>query len=95
MPVIALMPRDRTYARLLNTIREIKARGAPVVAVTDGHDPEVAGLVDVVVALPPTEAAFSPVLSTVALQLLAYHCARERGCPIDRPRHLAKSVTVH
>ena len=95
VPVIALMPRDRTYPRLLNTIREIKARGAPVVAVTDGHDPEVAGLVDEVVELPSTEAAFSPVLSTVALQLLAYHCARERGCPIDRPRHLAKSVTVH
>ena len=95
VPVIALMPRDRTYGRLLNTIREIKARGSPVIAVTDVQDPEVAGLVDDLVELPSTEDVFSPVLSTVALQLLAYHCARERGCPIDRPRHLAKSVTVH
>ena len=95
VPVIALMPRDRTYGRLLNTIREIKARGSPVIAVTDAHDPEVAGLADDVVELPSTEDVFSPVLSTAALQLLAYHCARQRGCPIDRPRHLAKSVTVH
>ena len=95
VPVIALMPRDRTYGRLLNTIREIKARGSPVIAVTDADDPEVAGLADDVVELPSTEDVFSPVLSTAALQLLAYHCARQRGCPIDRPRHLAKSVTVH
>ena len=95
VPVIALMPRDRTYGRLLNTIREIKARGSPVVAVTDADNPEVAGLVDDLVVLPTTEDVFSPVLSTVAMQLLAYHCALERGCPIDRPRHLAKSVTVH
>ena len=94
-PVIALVPHDSTYTRLLNSVKEIKARGAPIIAITDSSDGELAQLVDDVVRIPATEPYFSPILNTVALQLLAYYAARERGCPIDRPRNLAKSVTVH
>ena len=94
-PVIAIMPKDATYLRLLNTVKEVKARGSPVIAITDTDDGEVSQLVDHVVRLPATEPMFSPVINTVALQLLAYYCARERGCSIDRPRNLAKTVTVH
>ena len=94
-PVIAVIPRDRSYPRLLTAVKEIKARGAPVIALTDARDTVLDQVVDQVVHLPATDPSFSPVLNTVALQLLAYHTALERGCPIDRPRNLAKSVTVH
>lgn len=93
--VIALIPKDESYPRLLNTVKEIKARGATVFALTDTNDRELSQLVDRVVHLPATSQYFSPFINTVALQLLAYYTARERGCPIDRPRNLAKSVTVH
>ncbi|MQF83082.1 glutamine--fructose-6-phosphate transaminase (isomerizing) [SAR202 cluster bacterium AD-802-E10_MRT_200m] len=94
-PVIAIMSKDDTYARLLNTVKEIKSRGAPVIALTDSFDGEVSQLVDYVVRLPITEPLISPVINSVALQLLAYYSARVKECPIDRPRNLAKSVTVH
>jgi glucosamine--fructose-6-phosphate aminotransferase (isomerizing) len=94
-PVIALIPRDGTYLRMLNSVKEIKARGAPIIALTDTEDTELSQLVDEVVHLPATDPSFSPILNTVVLQLLAYYVARERECPIDRPRNLAKSVTVH
>ena len=94
-PVIAIMPRDDTYQRLLGTVKEVKARGAPVIAITDADDDEAAQLVDEVIRIPATDPRFSPVLSVVPLQLLAYYMARERGYPIDKPRNLAKSVTVH
>ena len=93
--VIAIIPKDKSYPRLLNTVKEIKARGATVIALTDTNDRDLSQLVDRVVRLPATDAYFSPIINTVALQLLAYYTARERGCPIDRPRNLAKSVTVH
>lgn len=96
-PVIALVPKDRTYTRVLNAIKEIRARGAPVIAFTDTDtdDDAVASVVNELVRLPATDPLFFPVIATAALYLMAYHCARERGLPIDRPRHLAKSVTVH
>ena len=94
-PVIAILPKDETYRRMFSTIKEIKARGAPVVVISNFEDSEVNQLVDYVLQLPSTEPLFSPVIQSVALQLLAYFCASERGFPIDRPRNLAKSVTVH
>ena len=80
---------------MFSTIKEIKARGAPVIVISNFEDSEVNQLVDYVLQLPSTEPLFSPVIQSVALQLLAYFCASERGFPIDRPRNLAKSVTVH
>jgi len=94
-PVIAIAPQDGTYNRMLNTIKEIKARNAPVVVITNGTEGEITQIADEVIMLPNTDPLLSPALSAVALQLLAYYCAIERGCPIDRPRNLAKSVTVH
>ena len=94
-PVIAIMPHDETYGRMLTAVEEVHSRGAPVIALTDGDDPELISIAESVVCLPSTDPLFSPVVNTVALQLMAYYCAAERECPIDRPRNLAKSVTVH
>jgi glucosamine--fructose-6-phosphate aminotransferase (isomerizing) len=93
-PVVAIVARDNTYEAMLTNIKEVKARRSPVVAVVAGDDEVVAELVDVVISVPQVDAIFSPVVNTVVMQLLAYHIARERGCPIDFPRNLAKSVTV-
>ena len=93
-PLVAIVERDATYEAMLTNIKEIKARGAPVIAVAEEGDDTIGELVDAVIAVPRVEPLFSPVVNAVALQLLAYHTARERGCPIDFPRTLAKSVTV-
>ncbi len=93
-PVIALAPRDGQYTRLLTAIKEIKARGAPVTAIAFQDDTEVERFVDDVLRVPVAHPLFAPWLNTVALQLLSYSIAELRGLPIDKPRHLAKSVTV-
>ncbi len=78
----------------MSNIREIKARQSPVIAVADEADEVIGALADMVIRVPHVPSIFSPVVNTVALQLIAYHTARCRGCPIDYPRNLAKSVTV-
>lgn len=93
-PVVALLARDRTYDGMLTTVKEIKARGAPVLAVADENDETIAETADFVIPVPAVSPVFSPVPNTAVLQLLAYFAARYRGCPIDFPRNLAKSVTV-
>jgi len=93
-PVIAIAARDNTYQAMLSNIKEVKARGSPVIALTEEGDEAISELADWVIPIPRIDATFSPVVNTVALQLLAYYIARERGCPIDTPRNLAKSVTV-
>ncbi len=93
-PVIAIVSRDSTYEAMLTNIKEIKARSSPVIAVTEGEDEAVEELADFVITVPHVDPLFSPVVNTVALQLLAYYAAKARGCPIDFPRNLAKSVTV-
>jgi glutamine---fructose-6-phosphate transaminase (isomerizing) len=94
MPTIALVARDATHETMLNSIKEIKARGAPVIAVVEEGDYTVEDLADSILYVPATNTLFSPVMNIVTLQLLAYYTAKERGCPIDFPRNLAKSVTV-
>lgn len=80
---------------MLGNVKEIKARGAPVIAIAEEGDEEVEKYVDAVIRVPRTGAIFSPIPNTVALHLLAYWTAKERGgCEIDKPRNLAKSVTV-
>ncbi len=93
-PVVAPLVKDNTYEAMLTNIKEIKARGAPVIALAEEGNEVIEELADSVIDLPQIDSLFSPVVNIVALQLLAYHTARERGCPIDFPRNLAKSVTV-
>lgn len=93
-PVIALCPKDDTYEKMISNIVEIKARNAPVIAIADRHDKDIKKFVDDVIPVPSVSPVLSPFLNVVACQLLAYHAADLRDCPIDKPRNLAKSVTV-
>ncbi len=94
MPVVALAPRDGTYERMLGNIEEVRARDGKVIAVAHAGDREIAAKADHVIAVPPAVDLLSPILMVVPLQLLAYHVAVRRGCDVDQPRNLAKSVTV-
>ncbi|MFZ3060692.1 MAG: glutamine--fructose-6-phosphate transaminase (isomerizing) [Candidatus Methanoperedens sp.] len=93
-PVVALATRGSTYDKMLNNIKEVKARGSPVLAIASMDDTEIAKYVDAVIRVPVTDELLYPVLSSVVVQLLAYYTADALGCPIDKPRNLAKSVTV-
>jgi glucosamine--fructose-6-phosphate aminotransferase (isomerizing) len=93
-PVWALVPPDETRERMLGNLRELKARGAFVMAVAAADDQETRSLVDRVIPLPPHHAAVSPILNAVPLQLYAYYVALAKGYNIDKPRNLAKSLTV-
>ncbi|MBA7693027.1 Glutamine--fructose-6-phosphate aminotransferase [isomerizing] [subsurface metagenome] len=93
-PVIAIVARDNTYEAMLTNIREVKTRRSPVIALAEDGDEAIGELADSVITVPRVDAIFSPVVNLVTLQLLAYHTAKKRGCPIDFPRNLAKSVTV-
>ncbi len=93
-PVVSVITKDNTYEPILSNIREIKARGSPVIALAPEDDEDIEKYVDHIIRIPETDPIFSPVVNVVALQLLAYYTAAERDCPIDRPRNLAKSVTV-
>ena len=94
MPVVALAPRDGMRDKMLNSVYEVKARGAKVIAVATEGDEEMAGIADHLLYVPPVSPLLTPALTAVSMQLLAYHIAVKRGCEIDRPRNLAKSVTV-
>ncbi len=98
MPVVALAPNDAVFEKMIGNIQEAKARGGSVIAVTtEGHDAladVLDGNNDSLIALPATTPLLTPVLLTIPLQLLAYHIAVRRGCDVDQPRNLAKSVTV-
>ena len=93
-PTVCLAPRDSVYRKMIGSIQEIKSRNGPVIAVGTEGDTHLAELADDVIEIPHCGEMFTPFLSVIALQLLAYYVARERGCDIDRPRNLAKSVTV-
>lgn len=94
LPVWAIVPPDETRDRMIGSLRELKARGAYIAAVADANDTEVKEIVDDFIPLPPHHPALSPILSVVPLQLFSYYAAKELGYDIDRPRNLAKSVTV-
>jgi glucosamine--fructose-6-phosphate aminotransferase (isomerizing) len=93
-PVVALATKGLTYDKMLNNIKEVKARGSPVLAIASMDDTEIAKYVDAIIRVPVTDELLYPVLSSVVVQLLAYYTADALGCPIDKPRNLAKSVTV-
>ena len=94
MPVVVLAPRDPVYQKVVSNIEEMKTRNARLIAVVSDDAPELRGRVDHVIRVPQTIPALLPVLTTVPLQLLAYHMAILRGADVDQPRNLAKSVTV-
>ena len=94
VPVVAVATECHVYPKVLSNIQEVKARGAEVIAVATEGDQKVTAFADHVLYVPPTPELLSPVVVTVPLQLLAYHIARIRGCDVDQPRNLAKSVTV-
>ena len=94
MPVVFIATRDATYEKVVSNIEEVVARQGSVIAITDSGNTELAALAEHVVEVPKTLDAFEPLLTVVPLQLLSYHVATMRGCDVDMPRNLAKSVTV-
>jgi glucosamine--fructose-6-phosphate aminotransferase (isomerizing) len=94
MPVIALAPRDPWYEKMLSQVEQAKSRGGTVVAVCTDDDDRIPTIADHTLWIPDISWMLNPVLSIIPLQLLAYHIAVLRGCDVDQPRNLAKSVTV-
>ncbi|WP_424358747.1 glutamine--fructose-6-phosphate transaminase (isomerizing) [Methanocella sp. MCL-LM] len=94
VPVIAVTTKSPTYEKMVSNIKEIKARDASVIAIASEGDEAISQLVDVVIRVPDVGEIISPILSSIVLQMFAYHVAVCTGCPIDKPRNLAKSVTV-
>ncbi|MBI2879234.1 MAG: glutamine--fructose-6-phosphate transaminase (isomerizing), partial [Candidatus Rokubacteria bacterium] len=94
IPVVALAPRDHTYERMLANIEEVRARDGLIIAVAHEDDHAIAGTVNHVIPVPPAAELLMPLVLAIPLQLLAYHIAVRRGCDVDQPRNLAKSVTV-
>ncbi len=94
MPVIVIAPKQGHYDKVVSNIQEIKSRSGKIIAVVTKGDIQVRDLADYVIEVPETSDALSPLLTTIPLQLLSYHIAVMRGCNVDQPRNLAKSVTV-
>jgi glucosamine--fructose-6-phosphate aminotransferase (isomerizing) len=98
MPVVALAPRDHTFEKMIGNMQEAKARGGSVIVFTTSGDEKLRAILngpnDFVVDVPPTPDLLAPIVMVVPLQLLAYEMAVRRGCDVDQPRNLAKSVTV-
>ena len=94
MPAVFIAMRDRTYAKVISNIEEVVARRGSVIAITDEGNGELDELCEAVIHIPRVEEFLAPLLTVVPLQLLSYHIAVLRGCDVDQPRNLAKSVTV-
>jgi len=94
MPVVFIATKNSSYEKVISNIQEVKARKGIVIAIVTEGDREVKGMADYVIEIPDTDEAFLPLLATIPLQLLSYHIAVMRGCNVDQPRNLAKSVTV-
>jgi glucosamine--fructose-6-phosphate aminotransferase (isomerizing) len=93
-PSVFVMPQGFIYEKVMSNLQEIKARGGPVIAIAAEGDTEIAKVADDVIYIPPTVEYLQPIVSAIPLQLLSYHIAVLRGCDVDKPRNLAKSVTV-
>ncbi len=94
VPSVFLVPDDGMREKVISNIKEIKARSGPVIAVGVEGDEELESMVDDFIPVPRMDSRFYPFAMIVPLQLFAYFCALERGCDVDQPRNLAKSVTV-
>ncbi len=93
-PTVIINPRGALYEKVMNNLQEIRARGGPIIAVATEGDHQIAEVADDVIYIPEADEFIQPILAVVPLQLLAYHIAVLRGCDVDKPRNLAKSVTV-
>ncbi|HEY2761756.1 MAG TPA: glutamine--fructose-6-phosphate transaminase (isomerizing) [Pirellulales bacterium] len=93
-PSVFIIPHGQVYEKVMSNLEEIKARGGPVIAIVSEGDKRVAELADDVIQVPDVEDFLQPIVTVIPLQLLAYHIAVLRGCDVDKPRNLAKSVTV-
>jgi len=93
-PVVVIVPQDKVYTKVINNIKEVKARDTMVLAIATEGDKEITSIVDKVFYIPKTLDILYPILSVIPLQLFAYHIADRLGCDVDKPRNLAKSVTV-
>jgi glutamine---fructose-6-phosphate transaminase (isomerizing) len=94
MPVVFIATKDSTYEKILSNIEEVRARGGKVIIITDQEDEKLNSLSDHIIKVPKTLEEFSPILNNIPLQLLAYYIADFKGIDVDKPRNLAKSVTV-
>ncbi|GAA4930482.1 glutamine--fructose-6-phosphate transaminase (isomerizing) [Mucilaginibacter defluvii] len=94
MPVVFIATKHSSYEKVISNIQEVKARGGRVIAIVSEGDTTVKDMADYVIEIPQTGEAFVPLVATIPLQLLSYHIAVMRGCNVDQPRNLAKSVTV-
>ncbi len=94
MPVVVIATKDKSYEKIISNIQEIKARNGVVIAVVHEGDQTISQMADYVLEIPPSAEALAPLLTVIPLQLLSYHIAVMRGCNVDQPRNLAKSVTV-
>jgi glucosamine--fructose-6-phosphate aminotransferase (isomerizing) len=94
MPVVFIAPRDAVHSKIVSNIEEVKARGGKVLAITNEGDAEIQRLADATFTIPETLDLLTPILTIIPLQLLSYYVAVRRGCNVDQPRNLAKSVTV-
>ena len=93
-PSVFIVPQGAVYHKVIANMEEIKARGGPVIAIASEGDSEAADLADDVIRVPSVADFLQPIITAIPLQLLAYHIAILRGCDVDKPRNLAKSVTV-
>ena len=93
-PVVVIVPQDKVYTKVINNIKEVKARDTLVLAIATEGDKAIINIVDKVFYIPKTLDILYPILSVIPLQLFAYHIADRLGCDVDKPRNLAKSVTV-
>ena len=94
MPVVFIAPQDRTYDKIISNIEEVKARKGKIIALASDGDENINAYADYVLRVPKTLALFAPILNVIPLQFLSYFVAAARGCNVDQPRNLAKSVTV-
>lgn len=94
MPVVVIANKNTSYEKIVSNIQEVKARGGKIIAIITEGDHEVTKLADYTISIPEVDEALSPIVAVVPLQLLSYHIAVMRGCNVDQPRNLAKSVTV-
>jgi len=94
MPVVFVVPKDAIYDKVVSNMQEVRARKGRIIAIANEDDTEIDSLAEYVIRVPRTYNYFGPIVNSIPLQLLAYHMAVARGCDVDQPRNLAKSVTV-